>query len=597
MSHGSPVDLFGRAKQLHQAGDPAGAEPLYRQVLAAEPANAQAHYLHGAACLTLGRFEDAAASLRAAVHLRPGFAEAYNHLGVTLVRLGRPAEAESAFREAVRLRPLFPEAWNNLGNVLLTLGQLKDARTCFDDALRQRPSYAEAHSNRAHALAEQGDLEDAAAGYREALRLHPKYAAARLGLGTVLQRQGQLDEAITLFQEALQLYPSAEALDRLGTALIARGDLGDAVAAFRKALQVQPDYAPAYYSLSELVRQGQYAFGAEEKDHLRDLPNSPTLSVNDRVLLHFALAYALEKEGAFEDAFAAFREGNALRRDYLRQRGQAFDASRHHAFIDRIIAAFPRAVFARSAGPDAELPVFVVGMPRSGTTLVEQILASHPDVFGAGELLDIQQIALELPALLGTSEPYPECIAQLTDTVAGAAAERYLGRLRARGGGVRCVVDKLPENYLHLGLIGLLLPRARVIHCRRDPRDVCLSCFVQDFKAVRFACSFDDLVAYYRDYRRLMAHWHDVQPLSTLEIDYESLVANLEAESRRLVAFCGLAWNERCLAFHETRRSVQTASRVQVRQPVYTSSVGRWQRYATQLRPLIEALGEEASSS
>jgi tetratricopeptide (TPR) repeat protein len=598
----TPADLFARARQLHQAGDPARAEPLYRQVLAAEPSNAHAHYLHGAACQALGRLEDAAASLRTALRLRPGFAEVHNHLGVTLARQGRPVEAEAAFREAVRLRPIYAEARSNLGNALVALGRLPEARTCFDEALRLRPNYAEAHSNRANTLAEQGELEDAAAGYREALRLNPRYVPARLGLGTVLQRQGRLDEAVALFREALQLLPSAEAHDRLGAALVACGDLSDAVAHYREALRLQPAYAPAYYSLSELVRQGQYALSVEEKDRIRNLLTAPALSANDRVLLHFALAYALEKEGADEEAFQHYQEGNELRRQYLRQRGQGFEAERRRSFIDRIIATFSRDFFARAgvgsvapstSGLDTELPIFVVGMPRSGTTLVEQILASHTEVFGAGEVLDVQQIALELPTILGTTEPYPECVRQLTRAIARDLAERYLHRLSALGGSARRVVDKLPENYLHLGLIALLFPRARIIQCRRDPRDVCLSCYVQDFKAVRFACSLDDLAAYYRAYERLMAHWREALPLSVLDVRYEELVADPEAQSRRLVAFCGLAWNEHCLAFHETRRAVQTASRVQVRQPVYTSSVGRWRRYAAQLRPLIEALGRE----
>jgi hypothetical protein len=236
--------------------------------------------------------------------------------------------------------------------------------------------------------------------------------------------------------------------------------------------------------------------------------------------------------------------------------------------------------------------VFIVGMPRSGTSLVEQILASHPNVFGAGELRDLQRLAEELPARVGAKEAYPACLVRLDGSAACALADEYLERIGRRSGAALRVTDKMPLNFLHLGLIAALFPRARIVHCIRDPLDVCVSCYCQDFQGgPNFLWDLTDLGKFHGEYERLMAHWGSVLPLPILEVVYEELVDNLEAVSRRLISFCGLDWDDRCLAYHQNARAVRTASLVQVRQPVYKSSVGRWRHYAPHLRPLLEALG------
>ena len=229
-------------------------------------------------------------------------------------------------------------------------------------------------------------------------------------------------------------------------------------------------------------------------------------------------------------------------------------------------------------------------MPRSGTTLVEQILCGHPLVFGAGELKEVPRLVSGLSARLQVQERYPQCIDRLDQPTAWALAEEYRARLARRGGAAARVIDKQGMNYLHLGLLAALLPRARVIHCRRDPRDLCLSCYFQQFREVNFAWDLGDLGRYYRSYERLMDHWHAVLPVQPLDVVYEDLVANPEAVSRQMVAFCGLEWDDRCLSFYANRRPVQTMSKLQVRQPIYTTSVGRWRRYEKHLGPLLEAL-------
>ena len=262
--------------------------------------------------------------------------------------------------------------------------------------------------------------------------------------------------------------------------------------------------------------------------------------------------------------------------------------------MDGLIAVCTPGYFerVRSFGVDSDVPVFVVGMPRSGTTLAEQILASHPCACGAGELHDIGQIVIKLAEGLGGPEQYPNSLGRLDPAPVRALAEAYLDQLRQRCGEAARVVDKMPLNYQHLGVIAALFPRARVVHCRRDPIDTCLSCYFQDFaRPLPFGPDLAHLGHHYREYERLMAHYTRVLPLPLFELRYEELTADQEAVSRRLLDFCGLDWDDRCLRFHETARTVNTSNALQVRQPLYRSSVGRWKRYEAHLAPLLEALG------
>jgi Sulfotransferase family len=304
------------------------------------------------------------------------------------------------------------------------------------------------------------------------------------------------------------------------------------------------------------------------------------------------LGHLLDRAGSTDEAFEQFKQGNALRRSLLQQSGAAFDAAAHSRRIDRTIFFFSPDFLQRNQefGLPTDVPVFIVGMPRSGSTLVEQILSQHSQVHGAGELKDVHRLVANLPARLGSTAEYPECLAELDATTARELAEAHLQRLTRRSGAAARVTDKMLDNFLHLGLLATLFPRARVIHCRRDPRDVCLSCYFNYFNGLPFTWDLDDLGRYYRDYERLMAHWGAVLALPILDVAYEDLVADLESQCRRLVDFCGLAWEEQCLRYNENRRVVQTMSKLQVRQPIYTSSVGRWRHYAAQLEPLLQAL-------
>jgi tetratricopeptide (TPR) repeat protein len=552
-------ELLAEAKRLHRAGDLVAAELLYRQVLFYLPAHAETHFLLAACCHTQGKLQEAVTHYRRTVWLMPNCAQAYRNLALALQQTGRLQQASRSMLEALRLDP----------------------------------SDAEAHTGLADMRVEQGRYDEAVAGLQEMIRICPGDFRAYSELGRALQLEGRPTEAVAAYREALRLHPGDPvARSRLGTALAEQGRVAEAIACFQEALQCQPDYAVAWYNLGDLARHGLYQFADSEPGQIRSLLDRGDLPIHSRGLLCFTLAYACEKAGDFDQAFAYFSQANDCRKQFFQSRGRGFDAQAHTQWIGRLMTTFTREYFRRVAplGLESELPVLVVGMPRSGTSLVEQILASHPQIHGAGELTDIQRLVQELPEVLQTTTAYPECVAKLDPGAARELAQRYVRRLRSKGGSAARVIDKSPENFFHLGLVSTLLPRARIIFCRRQALDICVSCHTQNFGSLPWACDLQRLAVYYQQYERLLAHWRAVLPQHKLEVQHEELVLNPEAVSRQLIAFCDLDWDEKCLAFEKNPRAVQTASRLQVHQPIHGRSISRWQRYERHLGPLIEAL-------
>ncbi len=443
-------------------------------------------------------------------------------------------------------------------------------------------------------LLEQGKVDEAIEHFQEALRLQPEYADAHVNLGNARRERLETAEAVESYEEALRIEPrNARAHNNLGEACLELGDASRAQVHLREALGIDPGYVSP---LLQLAANGFYSPAEPGIEKLRARLNDARLPDEAASQLHFILGYVLDRDGATDAAFEHFCRGNALRRSLFQRKGTAYDAEAHARWIDRLIAFFSSDFFKRTEGFGlaSEVPIFIVGMPRSGSTLVEQILSGHSQVAAAGELKTVNRIVAGLPAKLGSAHGYPECLAALDAAQASELAEGYLAELKRHGPSAVRVTDKMLDNYLYLGLLAVLFPRARVIHCRREPLDVCLSCFFQYFKGLSFSWDLDDLGRHNRDYERLMAHWRAVLPLPVFDVAYEELVADLEAVSRQLVAFCGLEWEADCLRFEENERVVRTMSRVQVRQPIYQSSVGRWRRYAAHLAPLMQALGHEA---
>jgi tetratricopeptide (TPR) repeat protein len=562
-----------------ELGHPDRAIQLISRALARNPQIVLAHANLGNAYRAAGRREEAHASYRRAIALDPNCVAAHNNLGLLLCETGDCAGALAHCRRAVELAPNLAEAHNNLGNALRGLGQFEAAAQALHRALQLEPS-APRQTNLANVLADLGRFAEAEAWYSRAIALDRGFASAHHGLATQLRRRGEVGEAIESFRKAVALGPQhAAAWNDLGQALRAVGDIDEAIGAFRRAIAIDPALADAYRNLAA-CRQ----LDAREEDliRLRELTARPGLPIEERVAAGFAIGKVLDDADRFDEAFAAYEQANRAYRNARALAGDSFDAALLEREVDDVIARYDLDYFGSFAGwgNASELPVFIVGMPRSGTSLVEQIAASHSLVFGAGELRDFGELAAQLrPAMA------PADVRRL--------AEDHLARLRALGGGAERVIDKMPDNVFKLGAIATLFPGARIVFCRRDPRDICLSCYFQKFTAGQLTFSYDlaDCAKRYRETERLAAHWRRVLPLRTIEIEYEALVAGLEGESKRLLEFLGLDWEPACLEFHNTRRTVTTASSWQVRQPLYDRSVGRWRHHANHLAPLFADLG------
>ncbi len=568
------------------------ARRLCRQVLEKNPLSAPGQHTLGLVAYMARDYATAIEHITRATQIDGENPQYLSNLGEALRRAGRSKDALETFDKALIAMPEFLKAHLGAGNALRDLGRHQEAVAKFRLALAIDPGFAEAYHYLGLALAEQERFEEALPLLRKAVAIRPGYGEAQLTLANTLDRTGHTEEALGTYRQILERDPGNSAVhNNIGNLLKSLGRIEESILHYRQALELDPDHAPAYYNLS----RAQVGSAEEELSRMEALLEDRHLAGERRVNLHFALGKILDDLGRYDEAFPHFRTGNELD-----GRGRPFNAGDHGLAINRLIGVFSRRFITarRGFGSESELPVLIVGMPRSGTSLIEQILASHPRVFGAGELDAIGRIVAALPKALGDLAGYPDCATLLDAAAACRFGEEYVSRLRVVGGDALRVTDKMPGNFLNLGFVALLLPNARIIHCRRQPLDVCLSCYFQHFTSVMpFTWNLSDLGRYYRDYERLMAHWRKVLPLSMLEIDYEELIDNQEETSRRIVDFVGLEWDDACLEFHKTDRPVKTASSWQVRQPIYASSVARWRNYEHFLGPLREALGDVLSES
>ncbi len=573
---------LGNAYRL--LGDVPQALTHFHRAVELDPDLPMARSNLGQMLLERKRFAEALEHCQAAVRLQPNSAPARNNLGNVLRELGRLGEAKARYAEALRLEPNLAMLHNNIGQVLEEEGALDDALRWYQQAINLEPNTARFHVNRGGALREKGAIDEAVACYGTALRLHPGCAEAHAGLGWVEHERGRFDEARAHYREALRLKPDlALAHGNLGQLMQELNDLPAAESHLRQAIQHDPRNTAAYEQLATLLRD---RMPEPQWQAMQQLAAEPLLSDGKRAALLFGLAHVHDARGAYEQAGECLRQAHALERAWRAQRGQGWDPAVHTRFVDQLLSAFAPEFFRRvdGWGLDSERPVFLVGLPRSGTTLLEQVLASHSQVFGAGEL----RLGREDFEALQPGGDEPACFAALQrldrDDVRRLAA-RHLDRLGRLNATAARVTDKMPDNYMYLGLLHVLFPRVRFIHCRRDLRDVAVSCWMTHFRQVPWANDIDHIAARFRDYRRIMAHWARVLPAPVLEVSYEDTVRDLEGVARRLVAWCGLEWEPACLQFYRTQRPVRTASVTQVRQPVYTRSVVRWRHYEPALAP------------
>jgi tetratricopeptide (TPR) repeat protein len=571
-----------------------------------------------------GDTERAIALFRQAIDLEPRLAEAHTNLGQLLMEQGQQELALVHCREAVRLRPDAPEGHNNLGNVFRALGRLSAARACYAEALSLNPSLALTHRNMGQALQEEGQLSEAVRWYRQSLELDPRAAPTHGFLAGALSELENFTEAAVHYERALKLEPDvADFHNGLGWVRHEQGHFPRALELYRNALRIQPDFPAAQcnlaYALEELgqfpeaegvfrdviERHPRHAQGHSQlacmlrgklpeadQQALAALLADDALGENDRMNVHFALAYVLDARDSTAQAAEHLRHANALALTTHQRRGQAYQPEQHHQFVNNLQSVFTPAFFERTRGwgLDTQRPVFIVGLPRSGTTLTEQILAGHSRVFGAGELRLSRDDFVALTGTPAGESASPEPLAGLDRETVRRVAGRHLEELRALDASADRVVDKMPDNYLYLGMLAVLFPQARFIHCRRDPRDVAASCWLTNFRHIRWANDPEHIATRFEEYERLMAHWQRVLPVRVHEVHYEETVADLEGTARRLLAWCGLDFEPACLAFHEGKRPIRTASITQVRQPLYQRSVGRWKRYQHELGALFDRL-------
>ena len=620
-------EALGIAIQHHQAGRLQAAEQIYRQILAIEPNHARTLHLLGMMASDVGKHEIAVEYIGRAIRLQPNVAVFHNNLGNAYHALRSIPEAIACYRRALELNPNLFEACNNLGAALKNGGQLDEAVKSCRRALELKPDFAEAHCNLGAVLCDQGHLDEAVACCRRALELKPDFVQAYCNLGAALKTQGHSDEAIGCYRRALELnpnFPGAHAT--LGNALKDQGRLVEALAAYRRALELMPGYAAAHNGVGAVLEelgdlQGaeaayrtalrherRYAFAYYKLAGLlgRTLPEADlaamrgllessdsaqesALTGDQRMFLHFGLTRVLDARGDYAEAVEHAGHGNSLQLAFWRNGGQEYDPTKHESLVTRMIAVCSPDFFerVRSYGLESELPVFVVGLPRSGTTLIEQILASHSHVFGAGEL---HLVSETMNAVGGQNLDSFDALRCLDRQTAERLASRHLDKLRTLNPAALRIVDKMTDNYLYLGLLAVLFPRAKFIHCRRDLRDVAVSCWMTHFREIPWANDQGHIASRFHEYLRIMEHWQKVLPVPVLELDYEETVTDLEDAARRLVAWCGLEWESKCLEFHKANRSVSTASAVQVRQPIYTTSVGRWKHYEQSLATLLDSL-------
>ncbi|HEX2138242.1 MAG TPA: sulfotransferase [Woeseiaceae bacterium] len=644
---------FGEVVELVSRGEFEHAEGLCRALLQKFPRDVNIVAMRGAVLVKLNRFDDAEKALRQAIKLAPTFAKPHEDLGFVLLELKRPREAAEILRKAVRLDPALDQGWFNLGKALAMLGLGKEADEAFEKSFALNPERGKLALAAEHH--KEGRLEEAERLYREiirgnpknvdairllgrvalsarrhddaerlfhrAIRLAPDFTGAMTDLGRLFKEQNRFDEAIEWFGKVIELEPAnpqahfqlagtlapaaltyraiesyRKALElsprfpgaRLGLGHVLKtvGRQEEAIEAYRECIRLRPDNGESYWSLANLKT---YRLSDEDIAEMAKRLEQDDLTHQSRVNFLFAMAKAQEDRGHFQRAWQYYVEGNAAQRMQ-----EKYDPVGTEVVNDAIVEVFDRELLARNTGlgnPDPS-PIFVIGLPRSGSTLIEQILASHSAVEGTSELPYVGRVATSLNRNRADGVNYPEAVRELSAEHFQALGQDYLD-LAAMHRTERAprFIDKMPNNFPAVGFLHLILPNAKIIDARRHPLDSCVGCFRQLFaKGQTFTYDLSDIGEYFLEYQRMMDHWDEVLPGRVLTVQYEELVNDVEVQVRRLLDYCELPFEESCLKFYETERPVRTASSEQVRQPIHNRSVGFWRNYEDKLEELKAVL-------
>ena len=618
--HPVALRLLGVAKRLQ--GDASGARPVLEDLARANPRWAAAHYELGLTFAALNEDKAATAAFGRAVQLKPDFSDAWRALGDQLTLAGEVPAADRAYarhiqasvndprlmaaaqalcddnlpvaerllRDHLKAQSTDVAAMRMLAEVGGRLGRYADSELLLERALELAPGFAAARHNYAIVLHRQEKAVEALVQIAQLLKIDPRNPTYLNLKAVILGKTGDYEEALRLYDQVLKAHPNQPKVwMSYGHALKTAGRLDDGVSAYRKSLALEPSLGEAYWSLANLKT---FRFDEADADAMTWQLAREGLSDDDRLHLHYALGKSLEDAERWEESFRHYAAGAAIRR------GQVdYDADEMTSRVERARALFTPEFFAAREGQGAAAPdpIFVVGLPRSGSTLVEQILSSHSEVEGTMELTEIISIARELSGRSTRNEPskYPESVADLDADALRALGERFLERTRIqRKSGRPFFIDKMPNNFLHTGLIFAILPRAKIVDARRHPMATCFSAFKQHFaRGQNFSYDLAEVGRYWRDYAVLMAHFDRVQPGRVHRVFYERMVEDLEGETRRLLDYCGLELEPQCLRFWETERAVRTASSEQVRRPIFADAVEHWRNYRPWLGPLEAALG------
>ena len=650
---GVPKALFNEAIGLIQAGRLADAETRCRASLLKFPRDVNMQALLGALLVKMERHDEAEATLRATIEAAPTFAKPMEDLGYLLLRENRAGDALPILERATRLDPSLERAWFSLGKALALLGRGKDADAAFEKCFELSPerrlmAHAAEHQKEGRIdeaeriyrrvlrknpdnvdalrllalLAMRVDRQDDAESLlQRAIEIAPDFLLALLDLGRLLKEQDRYEEALGCFDRVIALEPTQpqahflraatlarasftrESIDAyrrclavrpghvgallgLGHVLKAMGDYDAAVASYLACMREAPDFGETYWSLANLKT---YRFDEAMVSEMEKRAAAPGANEQSVVNFQFALGKAYEDRGDYERAWDHYRRGNESQRAQVK-----YDPVQTEVMNDRIRAVFDAARVGKLRGggnPDPS-PIFILGLPRSGSTLLEQILATHTDVEGTSELPYVGRLATSLNLNRPDGVNYPEALRELGPEHLAAMGRDYLARARMhRRSGASRFIDKMPNNFPNVGLIALTLPNAKIIDARRHPLDACLSNYRQLFaKGQNFTYDLTEIGEYYLEYQRMMDHWHEVLPGRVLTVQYEDVVADFEPQVRRLLDFCGLAWQDACLRFYESERPVRTPSAEQVRQPIYDRSVGYWRHYERHLGELIDVI-------
>ena len=610
---------------LHKAGKTADAITFIEKAIKIRKNEAAFLSMAGEMYRSIKNLDKAVEYGKKAVALKPKVPAFLGNLGAAYSDQGELNLAQKYHTKALAIDPHYVSSLNNLGALLTEQRQPEAAIPILAKAINLNPRLAVAHCNIGFALLAMEQSEKAKLGFDEAILLDPNMTKAVQGLASYHLEKKQYDVAKNIIQEELKKKPQDKELHRiLGNIYRGAEDIESALKCFDESLTINPLFVSAMVAKGELLIEiGQIEEATDLLSQAISLDNSNVTAhlalaglvktkpedlnfqwlVNEAKTLdpqsetkalpiHFALGKCYDDIKQYDKAFEHYKKGCAIKRKRI-----SYQADDNTALTENIIRTFSTNKLnkLKGTGCTSNTPIFILGMPRSGTTLTEQIIASHPSVFGAGELSDLSHL------LNGRNDEtviggYPESVKDFTDKHFRQLGERYATQLQERDPTAAHITDKMPANFMYLGPIHIALPNAKIVHVKRNPVDTCLSQFSKTFKrGQHFSYDLYELGRHYRDYHNLMAHWRKVLPVGSFyEVQYEDLVADTEIQARALIDYCGLEWNDDCLNFHKSARSVRTASVTQVRQPIYKTSVERWRSYEKHLSPLFEGLGDLA---